>query len=178
MCVEQEARMSRKKKATGAEDKPLPTIWRVPDAVWERAAALLAKCDPPKRTGRRRSDERAALNGLVHHGRTGCQWNELPKVFGDDSSVHRAMTRWVACDLFEHLWALLLSECDELGDVEWKWQSADGAMGKARHGGDDVGPNPTDRGKKRHEAERPGRGGRRPAGGRGGRGERPRLQVA
>lgn len=170
--------MPRRKKKPGAGDKPLPTIWRVPDAVWERVAVLLAKYDPPKRTGRKRSDERAALNGLIHVGRTGCQWNHLPKEFGDDSSVHRAMQRWVACDLFGHLWALLLSECDELNGVDWRWRAADGVMGKARHGGDDVGPNPTDRGKKRHQAERAGRGRRRAAGGRGGRGERARLQVA
>ena len=48
-------------------------------------------------------------------------------------------------------WVLLRAEVnladDELGAVEWEWQSADGAMGKARFGGDHVGPNPTDRGK-------------------------------
>ncbi len=45
------------------------------------------------------------------------------------------------------VWAALVSECAELGGVSWEWQSADGAMGKARFGGDKVGPNPTDRGK-------------------------------
>ena len=29
--------------------------------------------------------------------------------------------------------------------MDWEWQAADGAMGKARFGG--IGPNPTDRGK-------------------------------
>lgn len=31
--------------------------------------------------------------------------------------------------------------------MDWAWQSADCVLGKARHGGDKVGPNPTDRGK-------------------------------
>ena len=48
----------------------------------------------------------------------------------------------------EKIWAVLVEECEELGGVGWEWQSADAAMGKARFGGDKVGPNPTDRGKK------------------------------
>jgi putative transposase len=31
--------------------------------------------------------------------------------------------------------------------VDWQWQSADAAMAKARFGGDEIGPNPTDRAK-------------------------------
>jgi putative transposase len=113
----------------------LPTIWRVPDEVWDKVTLLVDKYDPPSKTGRPRSDERHALDGVIYRMRSGCQWNALPAEFGDDSSVHRAMQRWVRCGLFEHLWALLLLECEELGGVDWRWQSADGAMGKARHGG-------------------------------------------
>jgi putative transposase len=43
---------------------------------------------------------------------------------------------------------LLLAECDQLGMVDWQWQAADGSLGKARNGGDRIGPNPTDRGKR------------------------------
>ena len=31
--------------------------------------------------------------------------------------------------------AVIQSHCDELGGVDWEWQSADAAMGKARLGG-------------------------------------------
>ena len=130
--------MARKEEAV----EPLGTIWRVPDAVWERVAVLIDKYDPPAKTGRKRSDERAALDGVIYRMRTGCQWEALPREFGDDSSVHRAMQRWVRCDLFEHLWALLLSECEELGGVDWAWQAADCVMGKARHGGTRSAPTP------------------------------------
>jgi putative transposase len=123
--------MARKRRNGAA----LPTIWRVPDEVWDKVALLIAKYDPPARTGRRRSDERAALDGIVYRARSGVQWNHLPACFGDDSSVHRALQRWVACGLLERLWALLLAECEELGGVDWRWQAADGVMGKARHGG-------------------------------------------
>ena len=45
------------------------------------------------------------------------------------------------------MWGALVEGCEELGGVDWEWQSADGAMGKARFWGDLIGPNPTDRGK-------------------------------
>jgi putative transposase len=49
--------------------------------------------------------------------------------------------------VFEDLWAVLLSECEELDGVDWRWQAADGCLGKSRFDGDARGPNPTDRAK-------------------------------
>src|SRR4051812_50172826 len=79
--------------------------------------------------------------------RTGCQWNHLPAEYGDDSSVHRTLQRWVRRGVLKALWADLVSACGELGGVDWRWQSADCVVGKGRHGGDRGGPNPPDRGK-------------------------------
>jgi len=115
--------------------KPLPTIWRVPDALWARFQTVLDELDPPAPTGRKRIDQRAALNGIVYHLRTGCQWNALPKEFGDDSSVHRTFQRWIERGIFDRTWALLVASCEDLGGVDWQWQAADAAMGKARFGG-------------------------------------------
>jgi putative transposase len=74
--------------------------------------------------------------------RSGVQWNQLPEQFGDDSSVHRTMQRWIAKGVFDRIWAVLIENCQELGGVNWEWQSADGAMGKARFGGIALGPIP------------------------------------
>jgi len=115
--------------------QPLPTIWEVSDELWSIIESILEKFDPPANTGRPRTMQREALNGIIHQMRTGCQWNQLPRKFGDDSSVHRTMQRWIAKDVFDRLWAVLVENCDELGGVGWQWQSADGAMGKARFGG-------------------------------------------
>jgi Putative transposase of IS4/5 family (DUF4096) len=78
----------------------------------------------------------------------GCQWNRLPAAFGDDSTVHRHFQHWCQAGIFARRWAVLVEACDELHGVDWQWQAADTAMGKARMGGDLVGRNPTDRGKK------------------------------
>ena len=123
--------MARKKR----EVKPLPTIWEVNDELWEIVQQILDELDPPADTGRPRTGQREALNGIIFRMRSGCQWNQLPEEFGDDSSVHRTMQRWIKKGVFKLLWAVLIENCEELGGVDWCWQSADTAMCKARFGG-------------------------------------------
>lgn len=126
----------------------LATIWEVDDTVWHGfILPVINTRDPEAPTGRDRIDIRAAFNGIIYHMRTGCQWEALPERFGKKSSVHRTMQRWIQKGVFEEVWAVLINHCDELDGVTWDWQAADGALGKARHGGDHVGKNPTDRGK-------------------------------
>lgn len=125
--------MSRRKRETSPP--PLPTIWEVSDDLWAKIEPILAQYDPPKPVGRKRIDQRKALNGIIYHLRSGVQWNHLPREFGDDSSVHRTFQRWIKNKVFDHIWAVLVAECEELGGVDWQWQAADTSMGKARLGG-------------------------------------------
>jgi putative transposase len=129
-------------------EKPPPTIWEVPDDLWERIEPLIHELDPPKGTGRPRADARRILDAIIFRFRTGCQWNHIPRVYGDDATIHRTFQQWRRLGLFARMWALLVEECEDLGQVQWEWQSTDAALGKARLGGDHIGPNPTDRGKK------------------------------
>jgi len=123
--------MARRKKVV----EPLPTIWEVDDRLWEQAEQVLAELDPPARFGPERIDQRQALNGVIYRMRSGVQWNQLPRQFGDDASVHRTFQRWVERGVIGRLWALLVKGCEELAGVDWRWQSFDCALGKARHGG-------------------------------------------
>ena len=75
------------------DNKPLPTIWRVPDEMWKLIEPILLEYDPPAETGRKRIDQRAVLEALIFRVRSGCQWNHLPAEFPDDSSVHRTLQR-------------------------------------------------------------------------------------
>lgn len=115
--------------------KPLATIWNCPDDLWDMIQPVLQELDPPHKGHRQRTEPRPALDGIIYQMRSGCQWNQLPKQFGDDSSVHRAMQRWIERGVFQRIWALLVESCQELAGVDWEWQSADGAMAKARFGG-------------------------------------------
>ena len=123
--------MARRKRAV----EPLATIWNTPDELWEKILPVLRELDPEPRTGRPRVDQRKALDGIIYQMRSGVQWNHLSKEFGDDSSIHRTFQRWIKRGVLERIWAQLVEACDELGAVNWVWQSADAAMGKARFGG-------------------------------------------
>jgi putative transposase len=124
--------MGRKRR----EVKAVDTIWEVPDALWrEVVSPLLDELYPPAPTGRPRADLRRVLDAVIYQMRTGCQWNRLPPQFGSDSTVHRWFQRFAADGVFEAVWAALVDACDDLGGVDWRWQAADGVLGKARFGG-------------------------------------------
>ena len=116
----------------------LATIWEIPDHLWEQIQPVIAEIDPAKAMGRKRADPRRMLDdleGIVFRPAIGCQGNRLPGSLGDDSTIHRTFQRWVALGVLERIWATLVDECEELGGVEWEWQAADCAMGKASFGG-------------------------------------------
>jgi putative transposase len=104
--------------------------------VGEHRTEILEEHDPPKSTGRPRVDQRAALDAIIFRMRSGLQWNRLPTgEFPDDSSVHRTFQRWIELGVLDLIWERLIERCEELGGVDFEWQAADGAMGKARFGG-------------------------------------------
>ena len=127
------------------KDETLATIWEIPDHLWEQIHPVILDMDPPQSTGRKRADPRRMLDGIIFRMRSGCQWNRLPRELGDDSTIHRTFQGWVELGVLEGIWTVLVEGCEELGGVDWEWQSADCSMGKARLGGA-IGRNPTDRG--------------------------------
>ena len=99
----------------------LDTLWEVPDDLWEEIAPLIAELDPAKTTGRKRQDPRRMLNGIIFRLRSGCQWNQLPRSLGDDSTIHRTFQRrtfqrwtfqrWEQVGLFLRIWDHIQSRC-------------------------------------------------------------------
>ena len=152
--------MARHKRAV----EPLPTIWNCPDELWDNIVLpTLHELDPEPHTGRPRIKQREALDGIIYQMRSGCQWNHIPKEFGNDASIHRTFQRWIARGVLERIWAKLVETCDELGAVDWVWQSADAALGKARFGGS-CRQKPHGSRQTRQQEEHPGRRRRRPIG--------------
>src|SRR5262245_4440460 len=123
--------MPRPRKVRWTWDE-LATIWTVSDELWAMIEPPLVELDPPKATGRKRIGARAALDAVIFRLRSGCQSNQLPKRFPDDSSVHRTFQRWVRAGVFARIWAVLIERCAELGGVDWEWQAADTMLGTAR----------------------------------------------
>jgi len=160
----------------------------VSDHLWSRAEALLPAHNP--RVGRRRKYQRRPGGGrkriaqrdifaaIVYVLRTGCQWKALPKVFGSASAIHTHFQRWRQEGFFVRLWRAGLAEYDEMEGIAWEWQSLDGTQGKAPLAQEAVGNNPTDRGKKRDQAQSAGGRPWRPALAYRRRGQSARREVA
>jgi transposase len=114
-----------------AEPQEQPTIREIPDAIWPLTQTILDEHYPAKPKGHRRVALRRVLNGIIFRLRAGCQWNQLPKQFDDDSTVHRHFQLWCQRGLLARLWAVLVKSCDTLGGVDWQWQAADTATNMA-----------------------------------------------
>ena len=169
---------TKRKPRRKSKPKPLGTIWEVPDALWETILPILLEFWPRQPTGRRHADWRAALNGIIFRMRTGCQWEQLPRKFGPKSTVHDWFQRRCEGRVMVRIWAVLVAECDELGAVDWRWQSADAMLGKARFGGEKDGQE-SHRSRQEGDQEEPGdRRRRRPPGRGDRRGQRRRAEAA
>jgi len=104
---------------TNESAKPEPTIWAVPDDVWEIIEGILEREYPRHRQDRKRVPLRPVLDGVVYKLRTGCQWNRIPKEYGDDSTIHRHFQAWCEMGIFDAIWRQLLLRCEGLGGMDW-----------------------------------------------------------
>jgi transposase len=136
--------------------------WTVSEEMWSKVEPLIPvrkrekgrKYRRKPGAGRKPLDARKVFEGIVFVLRTGCQWKALPEErFGSASSIHKYFQAWKRQGVFVRLWRKGLAEYDELEGIAWAWQSIDGAMVKAPLAQEAVGPNPTDRGKKREQAQ-------------------------
>ena len=160
--------------------------WTVSDALWSKVEPLIpvsgrsAGRSYQRRAGagRKRKDARLVFSAIVYVLRTGCQWKALPREFGSASSVHKYFQVWHQVDFFQKLWQAGVAEYDGMHGIAWQWQAADGAMGKAPLATECAGRNPTDRGKKRTQAQSVSRRSWTPAIDRRQRRQRPRLEAS
>jgi transposase len=145
--------------------------WTVSDALWSKIGPLVPARKRPRGrkyqrkpgAGRKPMPARQIVSAIVYVLRTGCQWKALPKEYGSASAVHAHFQRWQREGFFLKIWRAGLAEYDEMEGIAWRWQSIDGATGKAPLALECVGPNSTDRGKKWAQAQPPGGRAWRPA---------------
>ena len=126
--------------------KPLVT-----DALWERLEPLLPA--PPQRRfrfpGRKRLDYRKILTGILFVLKTGIAWEDLPAELGCGcgKTCREYLKRWHEAGVWTQLHAVLLAELNGADQIDWGRALIDASFAKAPEGGEDTGPNPTDRGK-------------------------------
>src|ERR671935_2473450 len=104
-----------------------PTLWRIPDDLWEVCRRLLPPEKPPGTRGRPAVPFRRVLDGILHVLRTGCQWKAVPQEFGSGSTVHARFQQWVRSGAWTRLWQEQLRRYDAAHGIGWDWQSADSA---------------------------------------------------
>lgn len=119
-----------------AKKKSMPTIWYIPDDLWEEFRNVLPPEKPARTVGRPIVPYRKVLNGILYVLRTGCQWKKVPKEFGSGSTCHTRFQEWVKKGVFQKVWQRLLERYDELKGIGFDWQSVDSATVKAPLGGE------------------------------------------
>jgi len=129
--------------------------FRISDELWAVLQPVLPVHVNTHRFGggRPRVPDRKCADAIFYVLRTGCQWKALDQTdLCPSSTAHDRFQEWVQAGVFLKLWQAGVERFDELQGLDWAWLSMDGAMTKAPLGGEDTGPNPTDRGKKGRNA--------------------------
>ncbi|MFG1648169.1 IS5 family transposase [Amycolatopsis sp. NPDC049252] len=118
------------------------------DQLWKRLEPLLPV--HPRRfryPGRKRADDRAALEGILYVIRTGIGWNRLPTVlFGaSGATCWRRLTEWHEAGVWQQLHERLLAELRAAGLLDLSAALVDSTHLRALKRGDHTGPSPVDR---------------------------------
>jgi putative transposase len=139
-----------KRTRTRNPNNKTTTDFRVSDQLWDVLQPVLPIHVNTHRFGggRPRVPDRVCADGIFYVLRTGCQWKALDQTeLCAGSTAHDRYQEWVEAEVFLKLWQAGVEQFDELKEMDWAWLSMDGAMTKAPLGGEDTGPNPTDRAK-------------------------------
>ena len=145
--------MCRNQYQQELQRRPLPTLWEIPDDMWNWIQFLF----PPEKAlgtpGRPVVPFRTVLNGILYVLRTGCQWKAAPRTYASGSTLHRRFQEWEQKGIIRAILQHMLVRYDRRRGIDWEWQAADTKLLPAPLGGTATGPNPTDRAKcgtKRH----------------------------
>ena len=123
----------------------------VSDALWKRLEPLLPP-PPPRRfrfPGRKPLDYRKILTGILFVLKTGIAWDDLPADLGCGcgKTCRSYLQAWQQAGVSHQLHAVLLAELNGADAIDWERAVIDASFAKAPEGGEDTGPNPTDRSK-------------------------------
>jgi transposase len=120
----------------------------VSDELWARIEPLLPKRKAPGENGGRPPvDDRAALTGILFVLKTGIPWEDLPQEMncGCGMTCWRRLRDWQAAGVWDRLHEVLLAELNAEGKIDWSRGVIDSSIVRAVGGGEETGPNPTDR---------------------------------
>jgi transposase len=122
----------------------------LPDDLWKRLEPLLPK---PKEyrhvqfAGRKPSDLRQIVTGILFVLRTGIPWRSLPatSAFPSGYTCLRHLRHWQKAGIWQRFFETLLAELQATHKIDWFRALVDSSSLRAPCGGEKTGPNPTDR---------------------------------
>ncbi len=106
------------------------------DALWEVIAPLLPAQRPKPKGGRPRTDDRAALTGILFVLRSGIPWEMLPQELGCGSGMTcwRRLRDWQAAGVWDRIHQALLDRLGEREAIDWSRAALDSASVPAKKG--------------------------------------------
>jgi len=121
---------------------------KINNELWKALQPLLPTVEPSAKDGRPRVNDQAVLNGILFALHTGIPCEDLPQElgFGSGMTCWRRLRDWQASGVWAHLHMALLTRLREHDQIDWSRASIDGAAVASPRGGQQTGPNPTDRG--------------------------------
>jgi transposase len=78
--------------------------------------------------GRKRNNDRPTLNGFLVVLKTGCTWEDVPRVYGSPATCWRRFCAWSQEGTWERMWRALPSQPDAQGTREWTQAFLDGSF--------------------------------------------------
>jgi transposase len=111
--------------------------WIVSDELWELFEPLLPRRERRFRyPGRKRFDDRLALQGILFVLHTGIAWQHLPPELGFGSGVTcwRRLDEWQRAGVWDGLHKLLLERLRAAGEIEWSRAIVDSSQVQAKKG--------------------------------------------
>jgi transposase len=122
----------------------------LPDDLWKRLEPLIPR---PKENrhiqfaGRKPSEPRRVVTGILFVLRTGIPWRWLPATsdFPSGYTCLRRLRQWQKVGVWQRVFEALLAELQATHKIDWYRALVDSASLRAPCGGEKTGPNPTDR---------------------------------
>jgi transposase len=119
----------------------------LPDELWEEIEPLLPPDEPPGPAGGRpRVPNRTVMVGIYFVLCSGIRWELLPREFGcSGMTCWRRLLAWQELGIWDQLHRILLADLRKADKLDLSLAVVDSTSSRAVGGGDETGPNPTDR---------------------------------
>jgi transposase len=119
----------------------------LPEELWQEIEPLLPPDEAPGRQGGRpRVLNKIAMQGIFFVLCSGIRWDDLPGELGcSGMTCWRRLRDWQLLSIWDQLHRLLLAALRKTGKLDLSLAIVDSSTSRAVGGGDETGPNPTDR---------------------------------